>query len=171
MAAVDIPFQQQIHHLYADHHPWLLSWLRRRLGCPHGAADLAHDAFVRLLGSRDVSGLREPRAYLATTANRLIIDRARRHRIEEAYLAELALTAENQEGHPSPEQIITAVEALDHICRVIEGLAAKPRQAFLLHYLDGLTHAIIAGQLGVSTKTVQKYLIRALLHCHRALDG
>ncbi len=171
MAVADIPFLQQVHHLYADHHSWLLSWLRRRLGCPHGAADLAHDAFVRMLGARDVSGLREPRAYLTTTANRLIIDRARRQRIEEAYLAELALAVQTLEGHPSPEQIITAVEALDHICRVIEGLAAKPRQAFLLHYLDGLTHATIAGQLGVSTRMVQKYLVRALLHCHRALDG
>lgn len=171
MVVVGIPFQQQIHHLYADHHPWLVNWLRRRLGCPHGAADLAHDTFVRLLGARDVSGLREPRAYLTTTANRLIIDHARRQHIEEAYLAELALAAQTLAGHPSPEQIIAAVEALDCICRVIEGLAAKPRQAFLLHYLDGLTHATIAAQLGVSTKMIQKYLIRALLHCHRALDG
>jgi RNA polymerase sigma-70 factor (ECF subfamily) len=171
MAAVDILFQQQIHHLYADHHPWLVNWLRRRLGCPHGAADLAHDTFVRLLGAGNVSGLREPRAYLTTTASRLLMDRARRRRIEEAYLAELALAAEALGGHPSPEQILAAVDALEQICAALDGLPERPRRAFLLHYLDGLTHAAIAAQLGVSTKMIQKYLVRALLHCHRALDG
>lgn len=171
MISADIPLQHQFHDLYADHHGWLVHWLRRRLGCAHGAADLAHDTFLRILGSRELPGLREPRAYLTTTANRLIIDRARRQRIEQAYLAELALATERLESHPSPEQILAAVEALDHLCVALDGLAEKPRQAFLLHYLDGQTHAAIATQLAVSTKMVQKYLVKALVHCHRALDA
>jgi RNA polymerase sigma-70 factor (ECF subfamily) len=170
MAATDTLLQHRFHDLYADHHGWLVHWLRRRLGCAHGAADLAHDTFLRVLGSGELSGLREPRAYLTTTANRLLIDRARRQRIEQAYLAELALTTERLGSHPSPEQIFAAVEALDQICVALDGLADKPRQAFLLHYLDGETHAAIAARLGVSTKMIQKYLVKALVHCHQALD-
>lgn len=171
MTSADIPIQHQFHDLYADHHGWLVHWLRRRMGCAHGAADLAHDIFLRILGTRELSGLREPRAYLTTTANRLLIDRARRQHIENAYLAELALAAERLESHPSPEQILAAVEALDQLCVALDGLAVKPRQAFLLHYLDGQTHAIIATQLGVSTKMIQKYLVKALVHCHHVLDA
>lgn len=132
---------------------------------------MAHDTFLRLLGARELPELEEPRAYLTTTANRLMIDRARRQRIEQAYLAELALAAERMEHHPSPEHILAAIEALDQICRALDGLAEKPRQAFLLHYLDGLTHVAVAAQLAVSTKMVQKYLVKALVHCHRALGA
>lgn len=169
MTPTDVLHQRQFQNLYADHHGWLVNWLRRRLGCAHGAADLAHDTFLRILGSRELPGLREPRAYLTTTANRLLIDRARRQRIEQAYLAELALAAGRMDGHPSPEQILAAVEVLDHLCVALDGLAEKPRQAFLLHYLDGEPHAAIAAQLDVSTRMVQKYLVKALVHCHHAL--
>jgi RNA polymerase sigma-70 factor (ECF subfamily) len=59
---------------------------------------------VRILASRDaLLGMREPRAYLSTTARRLLIDQARRRQIEEAYLSELALTAELLEGHQPPK--------------------------------------------------------------------
>ena len=171
MAATETTFHLHVHDIYVDHHSWLVHWLRRRLGCAQGAADLAHDTFVRVLGARSLPELREPRAFLTTTANRLLIDRARRQRIEQAYLAELALAAANLETHPSPEQILAAVEALDQICAALDGLAEKPRRAFLFHYLDGQTHAAIAEQLGVSTKMIQKYLVRALVYCHRALGA
>ena len=61
--------------LYREHHGWLLALLRRRLRCPDGAADLAHDTFVRVLLRPEVlPGLREPRAYLTTIARGLLHD-------------------------------------------------------------------------------------------------
>lgn len=73
--------------LYTEHHGWLFGWLRKKLGCPHNAADLSHDTFMRILASRDALGaMREPRAFLTTTARHLIIDRARRRQLEDAYL-------------------------------------------------------------------------------------
>ena len=36
--------------LYQDHHSWLTGWLRRKLGCPQSAADLAQDTFLYVLG-------------------------------------------------------------------------------------------------------------------------
>ena len=155
--------------LYSEHHGWLLGWLRKKLGCREHAADLAHDTFVRILQVCDLPSLKEPRAYLTTTATRLVIDSVRRKRIEETYLAELALWVEEGGFAPSAEQILVAVEALTRIGMVLEGLAIRPRQAFLMRYLDESTHAEIAGKLGVSTKMVQKYLVQALMHCHQAV--
>ena len=170
--AVESAVQQQVHALYCDHHGWLFGWLRKKLGCAHNAADVAHDTFLRIMVSRDaLCAMHEPRAYLTTTAKRLMLDRARRQRIEQAYLAELTLLADGLEGFPSPEQILVAVQALEHISTALQGLQPKPREAFLLHYLDGQTHAAIASQFNVSTRMVQKYLAQALLHCHQALEG
>jgi len=69
----------------------------------------------------------------------------------------------------TPEQIMQAVQALDAISRMLDGLAAKPRRAFLLSRLDGLGHAEIAAELGVSASMVKQYLASALGHCYRVL--
>ena len=63
--------------LYKGYHGWLLGWLRRRLDCPHNAADLAQDTFVRLLNAGAYVAPREPRAFLATVARRLLVGSAR----------------------------------------------------------------------------------------------
>lgn len=171
MSSGEPPFQAAISDLYCEHHGWLFGWLRRKLGCAHNAADLAQDTFARILNAREsVATLREPRAFLSTTARRLIIDQVRRKHIENAYLQELALTAEALEGFQSPEHILSTLEALEHIAFMLEGLHDNVRQAFVLYYLDGLTQSEIARQLGLSDRTVRKYLIQALLHCSHSLD-
>ncbi|WP_407730269.1 sigma-70 family RNA polymerase sigma factor [Pseudomonas helleri] len=171
MSSGEPPFQAAISNLYCEHHSWLFGWLRRKLGCAHNAADLAQDTFARILNAREsVASLREPRAFLSTTARRLIIDQVRRKHIENAYLQELALTAESLEGFQSPEHILSTLEALEHIAFMLEGLQDNVRQAFVLYYLDGLTQSEIARQLGLSDRTVRKYLIQALLHCSHSLD-
>ena len=158
-------------NLYHDNHAWLRGWLSRQVRCPQDAADLAQDTFARILNAREsVATLREPRAFLSTTARRLIIDQVRRKQIENAYLQELALTAEALEGYQSPEQILTTLEALEQIAIILEGMQDKARQAFVLYYLDGLTQCQIARQLGLSDRTVRKYLIQALLHCSHSLN-
>lgn len=166
MSVSESALRQQVETLFCDHHGWLLGWLRRRLGCAQHAADVAQDTFVRIIASRDaLLGICEPRAYLATTARRLLVDRSRRQAIEQAYLAELALVAEQAPVHPSPDEILMAVQALDQIGAALDGLAPRVREAFLRHYLDEQTHAAIAAELGVSSRMVRKYLAQALLHC------
>ena len=171
MSSGEPAFQTAISDLYCEHHGWLFGWLRRKLGCAQNAADLTQDTFTRILNAREtVSTLREPRAFLSTTARRLIIDQARRKQIENAYLQELALTAEALEGFQSPEQILTTLEALEQIAFILEGMHDKVRQAFVLYYLDGLTQTEIARQLALSDRTIRKYLIQAMLHCSHSLD-
>ena len=172
MSARHLPLNHAVHALYTEHHGWLFGWLRKKLGCPHNAADLSHDTFVRILTSRDaLGGMREPRAFLTTTARHLIIDRARRRHLEDTYLRELALTVEMMEQcQQSPEQILVTLEALEQIAFVLDGLALNARQAFLLYFLEGLRQSEIASRLGISERMVRKHLMNALLHCHHALD-
>ncbi|KPW15236.1 RNA polymerase sigma factor, partial [Pseudomonas cannabina pv. alisalensis] len=54
--------RQQMTELYSDHHSWLQNWLRKKTGCSQRAADLAHDAFVRILTLTEPLNLKEPRA-------------------------------------------------------------------------------------------------------------
>lgn len=172
MSAADTSTRKEIATLYSDHHSWLFAWLRKKLRCSHSAADVAQDTFLRIISSRDaLMGVKQPRAYLTTTAKRLIVDQVRKRHVEQIYLAELAQHAGEWSEYPSPEQITIAVQALEEIEAALRNLSLKAREAFTLHYLDDQTHSQIATHLGVSTKMVQKYLAQALVQCQKIESG
>lgn len=147
--------------LYLDHHPWLQSLLRKRLGNREDAADLAHDTFVRVMRSElSPTDLCEPRGFLATVARGLVADLFRRRTLEQAYLEYLVALPEDQ---AQAQQALLEVDAL------LRALPTKVRQAFLLAQLEELPYAEIARRLGISHRTVSNYLTRAMEHCCLAL--
>lgn len=166
MSAGDASSSQFLHDLYNDHHGWLSGWLRRRLGCPDNAADLAQDTFVRLLNGREVDSLREPRAFLTTIAKRVLANHYRRQDIERAYLESLAALPE--EHAPSEETRAIILQTLLELGRLLDGLPRVVRQVFLLVQLDGLTYAEVAAQLGISLSSVKRYQAKAALQCYFA---
>jgi len=154
-----------IAELYRDHHGWLVGWLRRRLGCPHNAGDLAQDTFLRVLGRpQAMAEVHEPRAWLSRIAHGLMVDQFRRQDIERACLEAIASLPANTA--PSPEERLVLVDALVRIDALLDGLAPKVRTAFLLSRLEGLTYPEIAAQLGVGLSSVEKYMATAVRHCY-----
>ncbi|MBX9800996.1 MAG: sigma-70 family RNA polymerase sigma factor [Burkholderiaceae bacterium] len=165
--ALNPVLQQQAHTLYSDHHGWLFGWLRKKMGCTHQAADLAHDAFLQILGRPEaLVDVREPRAYLTTIARRLVFESWRRRDLEQAYLAELAALPEDVA--PSPEDQALVLETLLAIDRLLDGLSVKARSAFLMSQLDGMTYSEIAAELHVSASRVRQYMAQALSCCYTA---
>ncbi|AKA27397.1 sigma-70 family RNA polymerase sigma factor [Pseudomonas chlororaphis] len=150
--------------LYSHHHGWLNTWLRSRLGNAADAADLAQDTFVRLLQRSERLELKAPRAFLRTIARGLVIDHWRREEIERAYLETIAHLPEAEV--PSEEARALVLELLESIARLLEGLKPKVRKAFLLAQCEGLSHRQIAEQMGVSLRSVERYVADALFHCY-----
>ena len=167
MSAVESALQQQVGTLYGDHHGWLHGWLRKKLGCSHRAADLAHDTFLRLLAREEPVALQEPRAFLTTVAQRVLANHWRREQVERAYLDALARVP--QALAPSPEERAVLLETLVEIDRLLAGLPLQVKQAFLYAQLDGLSQAEIAAELGISISTVKRHLVRAGAQCYFAL--
>ena len=151
-----------VHTLYVDHHRWLQSWLRRKLGDAHQAADLAQDTFERVIVARQAHALQEPRAYLTTLAQRVLYNFWRRRELEQAWLDALASMPE--ECAPSPEDYLLVREAIEAIDAWLEGMPPKVRQAFLLRRIDGLKYAEIAAAMAVSEASVERYMKQALVH-------
>ncbi|MBW7903101.1 MAG: sigma-70 family RNA polymerase sigma factor [Rhodocyclaceae bacterium] len=155
-----------IEHLYDDHHDWLQGWLRRRLGNAADAADLAHDAFLRLIEKpRRFDSAPEARVYLRTMANGLCVDLWRRRSIEQAWLDTLA--ARPEAVAPSAEHQVIVLEALQEIDTMLRSLPPKAARAFVLAVAGDMTHKEVAQELGVSTRTVTTYVAQAMLHCLR----
>jgi RNA polymerase sigma factor (sigma-70 family) len=164
MSAAEFVLQREVQSLYSNHHGWLHGWLRKKLGCSHNAADLAHDTFVRVLSKPEPVSAAEPRAYLATIAHGLVVDFHRRRALERAYLQTLAALPEPQA--PSPEERALVLEALTAIDAMLDGMKPAVRQTFILSQLDGLTYREIAERLDVTVRTVNNYMLKALEHCY-----
>jgi RNA polymerase sigma-70 factor (ECF subfamily) len=153
-------------NLYGTHRGWLLGWLRRSLGCSQQAADLVQDTFLRLLVRGQPISARAPRALLVRIARGLVIDHWRRDALERAYLD--ALMQMPEASHPSPEVRHEALQCLERIAQLLDGLKPAVREAFVLYQLGDLSHVQVAQQLGVSSRTVERHVASALLHCYKA---
>jgi RNA polymerase sigma factor (sigma-70 family) len=154
-----------ISDLYSSHHGWLYAWLRKKLGCAHQAADLAHDTYVRVISSGRLPQPEQSRAFLTQVAKHLVIDMYRRHRLEQAYQETVA--ALPQLEAPSVEARVLMLETLFEIDAMLGNMPPKVREAFLMSQLEGMTYAEIAARLDVTVSSVQKYMSRALCACYQ----
>lgn len=153
--------------LFRAHNAWLTGWLRRRLDCPHNAADLAQDTFIKVLGARDTQQIVEPRAFLTTIARRVLCNHYRRQDLERAYYQALSELPESVA--PSEEERAIILETLVELDQLLDGLPGPVKSAFLMSQVDGLSHGEIASALGISIATVKRHLNKAALRCYFAL--
>ncbi|WP_454689846.1 sigma-70 family RNA polymerase sigma factor [Achromobacter aloeverae] len=155
--------------LYGDHHAWLLGWLRRRLGDAADAADLAHDAFLRLIvkpAPHGFGSFAEARGYLRSMAQGLCINLWHRREIERAWLEVLA--SQPEEHAPSAERQAIVLEALHEIGTLLLEAPPKAARAFLMSSVCEMTAQEVACELGVSTRMVRKYVAQVMLRCMQA---
>lgn len=135
-------------------------WLRARLSGRYGAdsEDLLQETWLRLTCYAGEREIRHPKALLLRIAANLAADRYRRearlerHARETAALAEGGVDAAPQEDAVLARQLILA-------------LPEPLRDVFVLSRIGGLTNSQIAEQLGISPKTVEWRMTKALAHC------
>lgn len=163
---------QGLEQLYRQERSWLVGWLRAKMGVnADRAADLTQDTFLRVLLGQSAQHIQQPRSYLSTIARGLAVDYFRRQDLERAYLE--YLSAHPPSLAPSPEDRAMVLETLVEIDKLLQGLGAKVRQAFLLSQLEGLGYAEIAATMGISVSSVKKYMVQAVARCllsQEALD-
>jgi RNA polymerase sigma factor (sigma-70 family) len=161
--------------LSQEHRQSLERYLARKLDNPADASDVAQEAFLRLHRLQQPEQLENPRAFLFQVASNLAIDQLRRRSLHQKFLN----NEQNQSfvDEPvdinangiSPEQLLSAREKLEHIYAAIEELPDNCKQAFLMHRNTGMSYSDIAGELGVSVSSIEKYILQALKHCRLAL--
>ncbi|TEQ87502.1 sigma-70 family RNA polymerase sigma factor [Pseudomonas aeruginosa] len=153
--------------MFQNDYSWLSGHLRRYLGCPHSAEDIASETFLKVLALPDPASIREPRALLTTIARRLMYDGWRRQDLERAYLESLAGLPEALA--PSAEEQAQVVETLLRLERMLAGLSPKARAAFIHSQIGGLTYVEIAGLLEVSVSRIHQYMVEGFKQCYQVL--
>ncbi|MGH8474961.1 MAG: RNA polymerase sigma factor [Methylococcales bacterium] len=155
--------------LFEDHRQPLISFLVARVRCRETAKDLSQEAYLRLLGKEGIAHTDNLAGYLYRTAERLAIDFLRQHnRLRDR---QIALNDQLPCSRVLPEDLAILREQCEILLDAIASLPRVCLHVFLLRKIDELSYRDIAARLGISGKTVQRHLVKAMMHCHRRLES
>ena len=155
--------------LYGHASPELHRLLVRKLGSAEEARDVAQDTFERLLRQAERGDIRDVRRLAFTVANRLALDVLRRRRTRER--PPLQTVPPDEQADPNgPERKLMDDEQLLAVQRTLTALPAKTRHVFLLHRFEAYTYHDIAKELGLSRKSVEYHMNRALTAISTAVE-
>lgn len=157
--------QDLVDQLFRDHRQMLVAFLFERVRCPDTALDLTQEVFFRLLRKMTLEHSDSLPSYLLRTAERLAIDYIR----QQAQPKNSALPLDENILCPQllPDELAELRQQCEHLLATIASIPSKYRAVFLLRKIDEMTYSEIAQHLKISEKTVQRYLVKAMLHCQQ----
>lgn len=160
--------KQGIADLFLKHRQDLMRFFTTKVSCPEAAADLTQETYLRITRRADPDNIDNFRAYLFSVANNLAID----------YLRSLSRQLKRDGGElsedvvspaPEPEIVLSDQQQIEFLQQVIYNLPPKCRQVFLLCRVDEKSYAEVADELGISTRTVESHMRKALEHIRKRL--
>lgn len=163
-----------LNQIFAETRGELVRFLTARTGSAGDAEDIVQDVWLRIQGA-DTGPVANGRAYLYRVAQNLVLDRVRerrrRARRENDWADSQADIRGGEAADLRPDAMAQIIERED-AAAFAAAIAALPEgagRAFRLHKLDGLSHAEVAAQLGISRSGVEKHIAVAMAHLRRAL--
>jgi RNA polymerase sigma factor (sigma-70 family) len=151
--------------LFEEEGPRLLRFLRR-FGPRVSAEDVRQEAFAKLVAAN--GDIANPKAYLTATARNLALNDLRRQK-NAATDAHADIETIAPAYTADPESQLIAAERAAAASAALDALEPRLRDALLLHIVDGITQPEVAERLGVSRRTVQRYIEAALSQLALAL--
>jgi len=144
--------------IYADSYTELTRFLKRLCGDAALAEDLAQEAGMRLIATMLREHVERPRAFLFHAATNLARDHLRRQLVAQRHVdAQVEC-----EPAPAADQIAAARQEVALVTKAIAQLPARARAVLQLARIEGYSQKEIATRLGITAKTVENHLTRAL---------
>ncbi|WP_233281670.1 RNA polymerase sigma factor [Pseudomonas tructae] len=161
---------KELEAAFKAHSGELRQFLRRKLQNPEAAADLAQEAYARLLRQPPAKPVSNLRAFIFRIGRNLAIDHVRSRDTREHLDQGLEYLYEVTGDSPELFNQVAAQQDLQALAQGIEQLPPLARLIFTLARLEGLPHKDIALQLDISLSSVEKHLAAALDFLRRKLQ-
>ena len=148
---------QNFERLFRDFFPPLMAFARKILGDEDDAREVVHQVFINLWEKRTEVDLSSSlKSYLFTSVHNRSLNVIRdRKKFSSEEVPEVA-------GEWDVSAQIESMELEEKIRESIASLPEKCREIFELNRFSGLKYSEIASQLGISVKTVENQMTKAL---------
>ncbi len=164
--------QQQklrIEKLVAEHGDDLLAFLRKKMYQANHAdiEDVMQEVYYRLSSRSELDSIDNLKSFIFKTAQNALIDRAR---AASSRQAEHHVSFEEQpveQESVNMERVVDSEHKLALLKEAILTLPEKTRFVFLLSRFEAQTYPQIADRLGLSVKSVEKHMSKALKICKK----
>lgn len=168
----DVSSNELLSSLIRDHDDVLRRFVRRRVTNKEEAPDVVQDVYVRIMQHVDAANLMDrPRGYLLLTARNVILDRDRQRRARAEHDARILGSGSGSTSHgETPENLLQSHEGLEILKRVLLTLPPDHRQVFLLSRMEELSYREIGERLGISIRSVERYMSETLLLLQEKLE-
>jgi RNA polymerase sigma-70 factor (ECF subfamily) len=152
---------------HASHSTWLHGFLRKSLRVqPAEADDIVQDTWLRIIRT-SLADIAHPRAFLSRIAFNIFRDRQRHEAVRRNH-RHLVLASDRDRIDPAAW---TEQEASRELERIIMDLPEPIRDVFLLSRFRRMTNREIAAHFGISVKTVEWRIGKAIELCASRLQG
>jgi RNA polymerase sigma factor (sigma-70 family) len=153
------------------YHDSLIRFLRQRLRVKEDAADVAQEAYIRMMQYEGSRQIQSPSSMLFRIAINVANDLGRAEQARRVS-AQLPIdTVELASDQPAADRQIAASQDLELLYEAIEHLPPKCRHVFLLSRVKQMTYPQIAQHCGISIKMVEKHISHALACCMKKVGG
>ncbi len=153
--------KKDIFHDYGKLYRDIYQYFRKNKFSREDAEDNTQETFARYL-KKDGEGIRSPKAYLFRIARNLTIEISTKKHPE-------PLVSDSFQSSVPQDQLLEINQKKRRLTKILQELSPRSRQAFLLHRTRDLTYQEIADQLGISIKTVEHHIAKALAHIKKHL--
>lgn len=144
------------------YHDSLIRFLRQRLRVKEDAADVAQEAYIRMMQYEGSRQIQSPSSMLFRIAINVANDLGRSEATRRVNQQCSLDTVELVSSAPAPDREIAAEQDLELLYKAIEQLPPKCQQVFLLSRAKRMTYPQIAQHCGISVKMVEKHISHAL---------
>ncbi len=142
-------------------HPPLVQYAQRFVDEPAAALDVVQDAFIRIWEGRErIDPEQSLKAFAFRTVRNLCLNRIRDRKTRADLLAEQYEPPSTEAR--SPEDVMGEGQLAARLEEWIEELPERQREALRLSRFHGLSHQETADAMGVSARTVNNHLVKAL---------
>lgn len=158
--------------LFRTHAASLCDFAFALIGDEDAARDVVHALFCRLWEQRhEMETPKVVRAYLFAAVRNRARNHLRDSRVSAAFLERMAGAGEPLVHHVPPTDAgAIAADLEEALTRELSGLPPRCREVFVMIRSEGLSHAEVAAALGISRKTVEIHVSRALKHLRSRLE-
>lgn len=165
-APEDRPRPSVVETWFLKHGHDLGRFLRRYVRNEHDVEECVQETFLKVWRQEQRGTLNgETHGYLFKTALNVARDRHRRNVVRRTDVHDVLNDDAIQSDAPDAESSVHWGQGLRQLEESLQGLKPSTRRVFLLHHVEQLTYPEIASRLGVTTRTIEREMARALTHC------